>query len=81
MQRLFDVNDGIGLSLMRITIGTSDFTPHPYYSYDDTSTPDPSLLNFSIDADNSFVTPCIEGALRVQPQVACRIYSLKALKP
>jgi hypothetical protein len=69
MTRLFDANEGIGLSLMRVTIGTSDFTPPPYYSYDDSPHPDPSLSNFSLAADRGFVLPCIIAALRAQPQV------------
>jgi len=69
MTRLFDANEGIGLSLMRVTIGTSDFTPPPYYSYDDSPQPDPSLSNFSLAADRGFVLPCITAALQAQPQV------------
>ncbi len=67
--RLFDVDRGIGLSLMRITIGSSDFTPPPFYSYDDSPLPDALLANFSIAADRAFVLPCIQDALRTQPQV------------
>jgi O-glycosyl hydrolase len=70
MQQLFHVDEGIGLSLMRVTIGTSDFTPPPYYSYDDSLQPDPSLSNFSVSADRSFIIPCIIGALHAQPQVS-----------
>lgn len=72
MSRLFDVNDGIGLSLMRITVGTSDFTAPPYYSYDDQTHPDPSLSNFSTADDLSFLLPCILDAVRAQPQVKLR---------
>jgi hypothetical protein len=75
MTRLFDVSDGIGLSLMRITIGTSDFTPPPYYSYDDSERPDPTLSNFSVAADHSFLLPCILHALRSQPQVVLAAFA------
>ena len=35
LKKLFDVENGLGINLMRVTIGTSDFCPLPYYSYDD----------------------------------------------
>jgi O-glycosyl hydrolase len=64
LTELFDLSSGIGLSLMRITIGTSDFTPLPFYSYDDQILPDPELSNFSISKDEDFIIPCIQQAMK-----------------
>jgi len=35
IESLVDAEKGIGMSLMRICIGTPDFTASPWYSYDD----------------------------------------------
>jgi glucosylceramidase len=46
--RLFDRDRGMGLSLVRVTIGTSDFTGTPWYTYED----DPSApLSIQRDFD------------------------------
>jgi len=58
LDSLFSVEHGIGLNLARITIGTSDFTPPPFYSYHD----DPRK-EFSVKADERLVLPLISGAL------------------
>lgn len=66
LRSLFDVDQGIGLNLARITIGTSDFAPLPFYSYDDLddpSTSDPTLANFSVAADEASVLPLILGVV------------------
>ena len=44
LRDLFDPNEGIGMTLARITIATSDFTPPPFYSYDDLDDPAVRLL-------------------------------------
>ena len=92
MTRLFDPHDGIGFSLMRVTIGaacclwvvgwglwvsscvllfincmsqrspaagTSDFTPPPFYSYDDNAhAPDPALSNFTVAGVQPWLFVC-----------------------
>jgi O-glycosyl hydrolase len=65
LESLFDPINGIGMNLMRLTIGTSDFNPLPFYSYDDTSNnnPDNTLSSFSISADETFVLPAIKSSL------------------
>jgi len=63
LQALLDPVDGIGMNLMRITIGTSDFAPLPFYSYDDSDDPDEDLVNFSIAPDEAFVLPALRAAL------------------
>ena len=63
LKQLLDPIEGIGISLMRLTIGTSDFTPPPFYSYDDSTEPDDDLSNFSIDEDRKYIIPAIKEAL------------------
>ncbi len=47
LHRMFD---HVGLSIVRVTMGTSDFTGSTWYSYDD-GLPDPALDRFSTDRD------------------------------
>jgi len=65
LQALFHVDLGIGFNLARVTIGTSDFAPRPFYSYDDTraGATDPGLVNFSLAQDDAYVLPLILAAL------------------
>lgn len=53
LQDLVDPVNGIGLSLIRVTIGTSDFTAGEFYSYDDMppGQTDEDLSEFSIQRD------------------------------
>lgn len=53
LKNMFDSNDGMGWSLIRITFGSSDFTSQNFYTYDDTpgNEPDPELKHFSIQKD------------------------------
>jgi O-glycosyl hydrolase len=61
LKRLFDRIEGIGFNLMRITIGTSDFCPLPFYSYDDLAEneTDVNLEKFSISRDEEFILPAL----------------------
>jgi len=65
-ERLFG-NSGIGLSLLRQTIGASDFN-WEIYSYNDTAN-DPNLNNFSIARDMPYIVPRVQQALSVNPQL------------
>src|SRR5690606_8175861 len=67
MEKLVDPVVGIGMNLMRLSIGTSDFTGDPWYSYDDSpdNQPDPSLSHFSIDKDRTYLLPAIKLAQSV----------------
>lgn len=58
---------GIGMNLMRICIGTSDFAPGPFYTYDDlpAGQEDPRLERFSIDRDREYVLPVLQAARRL----------------
>ncbi|CDN43790.1 glycoside hydrolase family 3 N-terminal domain-containing protein [Paenibacillus sp. P22] len=51
--KLFDPAEGAGMSLVRVTIGTADFTGQPFYTYDDmpAGQTDPGLEHFSIQKD------------------------------
>ncbi len=55
---------GIGMNLMRLCIGTSDFTGEPYYTYNDIpdGTTDVELKQFSIAKDRAYVLPIIKLA-------------------
>lgn len=69
--RLLDVDRGIGMSMMRICIGTPDFTASPWYSYDDVPAgqSDPELKRFSIDKDRQYVLPILHAARRINPEL------------
>jgi len=71
MARLCDPARGIGMNLMRICIGTSDFTGDPWYSYDDMppGETDPKLEHFSIAKDRAYVIPMIKRALAANPDL------------
>ena len=66
LRSLFDPDEGIGMSLARITIATSDFTPLPFYSYNDLPDPgatDINLTHFSVARDEAYILPSIKAAL------------------
>jgi glucosylceramidase len=69
IERLFHPERGIGMDLMRVCIGTSDFTGEPWYTYHDLAPgeTDPDLKRFSIEKDRAYVLPTIQAALRVNP--------------
>jgi glucosylceramidase len=62
--------DGIGLSYLRVSIGSSDMNDH-VYSYDD-MTPgeaDPHLEKFSLAPDEGTVIPVLKEILALGPQI------------
>lgn len=71
LERILDKDKGIGMNLMRICFGTSDFTASPWYSYDDPrdEQPDPKLEHFSIDKDREYVLPILKLAMRINPDL------------
>ena len=71
MEQLFHPRRGIGMNLMRVCIGTSDFTGVPYYTYDDVPAgeTDPELTRFSIAKDRDQVIPVIKAARSVNPDL------------
>jgi O-glycosyl hydrolase len=71
IESLVDAEKGIGMSLMRICIGTPDFTASGWYSYDDRppGEADPELKQFSIDKDRQYVLPVLKLALEKNPHL------------
>ncbi|MBL9128480.1 MAG: hypothetical protein JNL97_12575, partial [Verrucomicrobiales bacterium] len=69
IERLVHPERGIGMNLMRVCIGTSDFAPGPFYTYDDmpAGLEDPRLERFSIDRDRDYVLPVLHAARRLNP--------------
>jgi glucosylceramidase len=67
--RLVSPAAGIGMNLMRICIGTPDFTGDPWYSYDDVppGETDPELRRFSIGKDRAYILPMLKQALAANP--------------
>jgi O-glycosyl hydrolase len=71
MKKLFDPSTGIGLSMVRLPMGASDFTATGNYSYDDmpAGQTDPTLSNFSIQHDTSYIIPELQQALTLNPSI------------
>ncbi len=69
IRKLVDVETGMGISLMRLCIGTSDFTGDLWYSYNDMpkGETDPELKNFSIGKDRVYVLPVVKKAQEINP--------------
>lgn len=60
---------GIGLSFMRVPIGATDIA-RSVYSFDDMTTgADPTLANFSIAHEQSYILPLIVQAKALNPQM------------
>jgi glucosylceramidase len=75
MDALFSPTAGIGLSLNRVPMGSSDYTATPVsdpstYSYDDNGgVADPTLAHFSIAHDEAYTIPIIEQAESLNPSM------------
>jgi glucosylceramidase len=67
MARLFDPNTGIGISLLRQPLGTSDFSSVGNFSYADNL--DLTLSNFSISQDKKYTIPLLQKALSHNPNI------------
>ena len=63
--------EGIGMNLMRVCIGTPDFTGEDWYSYNDMppGETDPELKNFSIEKDRAHIIPVLKMALEENPDL------------
>lgn len=63
--------DGIGMNLMRLCIGSSDFIGEEYYSYCDLpeGETDVELKNFSIEKDRAYLIPVIKKSLEYNPDM------------
>jgi glucosylceramidase len=62
--------DGIGVSYLRLTIGSSDMNPN-VFSYDDIpeGQTDTSMAHFSIDPDKADVIPIVKQILALNPKI------------
>ncbi len=71
IERIVDPDTGIGMNLMRICIGTSDFTGDPWYTYNDVpeGETDPDLSEFSIGNDRDYLLPIIKMAREANPEL------------
>ncbi|OME86315.1 hypothetical protein BK120_10195 [Paenibacillus sp. FSL A5-0031] len=72
LRQLIDKDNGIGMSLIRLTIGTSDFTAQKFYSYDDlpAGETDVELKKFSIQKDIDFgIIPTVKKIQAINPDV------------
>ncbi|MFA5834754.1 MAG: glycoside hydrolase family 30 beta sandwich domain-containing protein [Bacteroidota bacterium] len=72
LQLIVSPDKGIGFNMMRICIGTSDFTSRKFYTYDDTpnNTEDTLLTYFSIQKDIDYnIIGVLQDALKINPQL------------
>ena len=62
--------DGIGVSYLRLTVGSSDMNDH-VYSYDDLpkGETDTAMAHFSLDPDQADVIPVMKEILAIQPKI------------
>lgn len=69
--KLVHPEKGIGMNLMRLCIGASDFIGEPYYSYSEIpeGETDPELNGFSIEKDRAYVLPVIKKAQAINPDL------------
>ncbi len=71
VEKLVSPEIGIGMSTMRICIGTPDFTGEEWYTYDDMppGQTDPELAHFSIEKDRAYIIPVLKLALEKNPNL------------
>lgn len=69
LERIVHPGNGIGMNIMRICIGSPDFTPDDFYSYSEPPEGelDLNLDHFSIDKDRAYVLPILKQALEINP--------------
>lgn len=71
MRKLFDRNEGIGISFLRQPMGATDYTTK-IYSYDDLPegvSEDRELKYFSIDHDREYIIPLLKLAKQINPEL------------
>jgi len=67
MKALFDPNLGAGISFLRVTLGSSDFSRN-WYTYADTPN-DEDLSEFSISMEKSYLIPLLLEAKEINPNL------------
>ncbi|HTH58441.1 MAG TPA: glycoside hydrolase family 30 beta sandwich domain-containing protein, partial [Cyclobacteriaceae bacterium] len=70
LRELFLTTDGgIGISYLRISMGSSDLDDH-VFSYDDNNgVADPSLSKFSLDPDRAYLIPVLKEVISLNPEI------------
>jgi glucosylceramidase len=70
MRKLFDREEGIGISFVRQPMGASDFAWR-IYSYDDVELgqSDYELARFSVDHDKKYIIPLLHQAMELNPEL------------
>lgn len=71
IHELFDTDgQNIGVSYLRVSVGSSDMNDHAY-SYDDlpTGETDPKMEKFSLASDENTVIPVLQEILKVDPKI------------
>ncbi len=71
MASIFSPTSGIGMSILRQPLGSSDFVNGPFYTYDDlpAGQTDPTLSHFSIAHDQAQIIPLIKQAISLNPSL------------
>jgi glucosylceramidase len=72
LTRMVDPVHGVGMNLFRVTMGTSDYTGRPWYTYDDMppGVADPNLSHFSIQKDIDFgIIAILKEMLAINPGI------------
>jgi beta-glucosidase len=69
--RLLVHPEGANMNLMRICMGTPDFTGDPWYSYNDLppGETDIDLSQFSVEKDRDYIVPVLKEALAINPNL------------
>jgi glucosylceramidase len=60
--------NNIGVSYLRVSIGASDLNA-TVYTYDDASSPDPTLANFSLAPDQAYLIPMLKEIVALNPSI------------
>ncbi len=79
MGNLFNPTSGIGLSMLRQPMGSTDFikTVGSYYTYDDVAG-DTDLSDFSVARDDLDIVPMVQQALAINPAIKVNLTSWSA---
>ncbi len=69
LRQLVDPSTGAGFNVIRISFGTSDFTSHDFYSYDDGAV-DTGMTRFSIQRDIDYhIVDVLKQAIAINPSI------------
>jgi len=77
LKQLFDPNSGAGFSMLRIPIGSCDFSINPYFTYDDSSN-DELFKNFTWNRDTNTILPVLKDILSINKNIQIMINTWSA---